>query len=116
MVLSGVLFQTLNKLIVCINFELNRDFIAKNLCVKKEEPKNCCQGKCHLKKQLDKQDENEKSAPVKSTKEVVETQFYYGQQQVNISYGLFYLQKIHTPYKFPELLLQVSSIFHPPKC
>lgn len=37
-----------------IDYLLNRDYIAKNLCVNKDKPKSCCKGKCHLVKQLNK--------------------------------------------------------------
>ncbi len=37
-----------------IDYLLNRDYIAKNLCINKDKPKSCCKGKCHLVKQLNK--------------------------------------------------------------
>jgi len=45
------------------DYLINKDYIAKNLCVNKDKPKSCCKGKCHLIKQLNKansQQENEK--------------------------------------------------------
>ena len=44
-----------------IEYSLFKDYIAKNLCVKKEIKGNCCQGKCFLKKQIKLADENENS-------------------------------------------------------
>jgi len=35
-----------------IEYTLNKDYIAKYLCVKKDIPGNNCQGQCHLHKQL----------------------------------------------------------------
>lgn len=37
-----------------IEYLINRDYIAKNLCINKDKPKSCCKGKCHLVKQLNK--------------------------------------------------------------
>jgi hypothetical protein len=49
---------------IYVSFKINQDNIAKALCVKKEVKNNGCQGKCHLKKQLEKSDEEEqKQAP-----------------------------------------------------
>ena len=44
-----------------IEYSLFKDYIAKNLCVKKEIKGNCCQGKCFLKKQMKLANENENS-------------------------------------------------------
>ena len=44
-----------------IEYSLFKDYIAKNLCVKKEIKGNCCQGKCFLKKQIKLAGENENS-------------------------------------------------------
>lgn len=35
-----------------INFYANQDFIAKVLCINKDDVKSCCAGKCYLTKKL----------------------------------------------------------------
>lgn len=40
-----------------LNFYSNQEYIAANLCEQKEEIENCCQGSCHLTKELSKTDE-----------------------------------------------------------
>jgi hypothetical protein len=35
-----------------IEYNLFKNYIAENLCVKKNEANNCCQGKCFLEKQI----------------------------------------------------------------
>ena len=48
-----------------LNFKINQDYIAKELCENKEVPKMNCNGKCYLAKQLAKQEkEEEEKAPV----------------------------------------------------
>jgi len=47
-----------------IHYLLNKDYIAKNLCVNRDKPKSCCKGKCHMIKQLQKANQN----PEKNTK------------------------------------------------
>ena len=45
--------QCLYKLGLVAYFEINRDYIAEVLCIKKDEPMNTCHGQCFLKKNLD---------------------------------------------------------------
>lgn len=42
-----------------IDYMVNKDYIAKNLCINKDKPKSCCKGKCHMIKQLQKADKNQ---------------------------------------------------------
>lgn len=48
--------------VVVADYLLNRDYIAKVLCVNRDKPEMKCNGKCHLAKQLKKQDEAEGQA------------------------------------------------------
>jgi hypothetical protein len=60
LLIACLLFQSFSKQFVVLQFQRNQSEIAKTLCVKKEVEGNTCQGKCHLKKQLEKLDTNEK--------------------------------------------------------
>ncbi len=44
-----------------IQFELNKHYIQKYLCEQKDKPNNSCQGKCHLRKQIKKVNEQDDS-------------------------------------------------------
>ncbi|MDR3365970.1 MAG: hypothetical protein LBO71_03260 [Prevotellaceae bacterium] len=45
-----------------IEYNLLRDYIAENLCVKRFEANNECRGKCHLNKQIDTVSKSDGSA------------------------------------------------------
>ncbi len=46
-------------------FKINQKYIAKNLCVERENPENTCNGCCQLNKVLDEEDnENTKSEEI----------------------------------------------------
>jgi hypothetical protein len=45
-----------------VEYAVNNDYIVKNLCVNRDNPKSCCNGRCHLKKELAKSDESEDTA------------------------------------------------------
>jgi hypothetical protein len=53
-----------------LDYLINKDYIAKNLCVNKDKPKSCCKGKCHLVKQLNKTSGSDKSESQKMPKQV----------------------------------------------
>lgn len=57
-VVIGFIFSLLFNLIlpsmVLVEFKMNQDFIAENLCVEKEIIESTCNGKCQLKKELKK--------------------------------------------------------------
>lgn len=112
--LTGVLFQNFSKIIIYANFELNRDYIAKNLCVKKDEPNNCCKGSCHLKKELDKEEKKEQS-PANPIKEKEVIQFF---SKFNSGIRLFnpsITNELTSIYFFSLSEKHLHSIFHPPQ-
>jgi hypothetical protein len=41
-----------------VEYLVNQDYIAEFLCINKEKPELQCNGKCHLVKELEKQQEN----------------------------------------------------------
>jgi hypothetical protein len=62
-IISGILLSVLAAYLVLpvipiVDFLINREYIAKNLCINRDKPKSCCKGKCHLVKQLKKNSTN----------------------------------------------------------
>ncbi len=111
----AVLFQSMSKLVVIINYQIHKDYVAKNLCENRDKPKMCCKGKCQLKKQLNKT-ENE------GTRNKTSQRFTFD-DYVNVESNVL---SVHTiplaivvktfpvrtqDYSFDPLL----SIFHPPR-
>ncbi len=45
-----------------VEYFLNQDYIAEFLCINKEKPELECNGKCHLVKELEKQQGNDSSS------------------------------------------------------
>lgn len=54
----SLLLQCVAHLGVIGYYQLNKEYIAKNLCENRDKPKMKCCGKCYLKKQLRKIDNN----------------------------------------------------------
>ncbi|MDR3245180.1 MAG: hypothetical protein LBT50_01955 [Prevotellaceae bacterium] len=52
-ILLGVILLNITKhQLPYLEYNLFKNYIAENLCVKKNEANNCCQGKCFLEKQI----------------------------------------------------------------
>jgi hypothetical protein len=56
--------QTFSKWCLIADFQVNRDYIAKNLCVNRFKPCCCCKGKCYLNKKM-AADESQQQTPGK---------------------------------------------------
>lgn len=54
-----------------IEYAVFKDYIAKNLCINRDKPKSCCQGKCHLKKQIEKSAETSGTEGKSSARKIV---------------------------------------------
>lgn len=65
---------SLRECVVVLSFALNRPFIAKNLCEKRDQPGNTCQGCCQLRKQLDNQDRRDQATASRVMKELDDLQ------------------------------------------
>jgi len=113
--LLAVSFQTVATGIVYLRFELNRDYIAKNLCVKKEIKNNCCQGSCHLKKQLGAEDKKERSPAPQIKVQGQLTLFFQSHSFVQFLPALF-AGDVYLPYHFSKKPSRGFAVFHPPTC
>ena len=58
-----ILSLTSKDLITYAQFFINKDFISKNICINRDNPKMKCQGKCFLKKSIQKKQKREKNFP-----------------------------------------------------
>lgn len=102
---------TFNKAIVLLDYNINKNFIAANLCENRNKPACCCKGKCFLKKQMQK-DEGRNGVPVSKDKfdvslfcEAVSKNDF----DISIPDKLFF--DYYLVKKYTALL---SPVFHPP--
>ena len=112
-----MLLQTFSKIWIVVSFKINQAQIAKTLCIKKEIKNNACQGKCHLKKQLDKTDEEEQKQVPNSLKEKSEVLYSHSLISLEpVNQAIFVSRNIISNYK-PDFYSSsyITDIFHPPK-
>ena len=55
--------QIFSKYFVMLSFQLNRDYIAKNLCENRYRPQLHCKGNCVLMKKIKQEQKQEQNAP-----------------------------------------------------
>ncbi|SFD48754.1 hypothetical protein [Flavobacterium phragmitis] len=53
-----LLLVSFQQALIIVHFKLNQKSIEKEFCVNKTKPELQCHGKCHLKKELEKSDNN----------------------------------------------------------
>lgn len=56
-----VFAQTFSKWFVVLEYDLNKGFISKNLCINKARPKLHCNGKCQMMKKLAEEEKQNSS-------------------------------------------------------
>lgn len=106
--------QNFSKVYILLQFKINQNYIAKNLCVKKDLPNNCCKGSCQLEKQLEKEEKKE-SQSGNQLKEKFEIELFFQKPDyaclpINTTVDKLYTMCVFT---VPESMLH--SIFHPPQ-
>ena len=110
-----ILTQSFSKEIIVMQFNLNRSYIAANLCVKKDIAENTCQGSCQLKKEMEK--ENSKEQNTDTGKNANVFQLFCNDinlvlnQNNEVVATTICNNYSDSPYTHPSL----RGIFHPPK-
>lgn len=108
-----VLLQSFSRMWIVMDYQANKDFIAKVLCINKDKPKLKCEGKCYLTKQLKKEEQKEKQNPEKTG----------AKYEVYLTASSFVLQHAFAavqPVSYPSFEINYAGsrlidIFHPPR-
>ena len=112
LILSAFLTHTFSRLIILIHHNVNKEYIAANLCENKDKPASHCEGKCHLKKQIDREEKSEKN-PVAQLKgaEVL----LYSKTAVPLSFFPRAATEVRfAPCDAGQVRSATVSVFHPP--
>jgi hypothetical protein len=110
------LFILARPVLPVMDYIINYDYIAKELCENKEKPELHCNGKCHLAKELAKASEDEKPVSEKKAAHAeMEILFF----QTAAQFAFLPNASVNTYVAMPEYCnsyshLDASSFFHPP--
>lgn len=116
MIFASLFTQCFLQLGIVTYYELNKNYIAHNLCENRDKPQLKCCGKCYLHKQLKKADatDNPQNIPDKFSK--AEAAAYILPQSWN---SIAYSVPANIPVKNPAAqhlhgISFYSPVFHPP--
>jgi hypothetical protein len=102
---------------VYFSFKINQDYIAKNLCENRANPKLKCNGQCVLMKKLKKaEQEEQKNLPqtLKDKSEVLYYQNVFNPFSYNKDYATQLVKSIFN-YRCQFISSFDADIFHPPQ-
>jgi len=99
-----------------IEYAINRNYIAQNLCENKDKPQMHCNGKCHLAKQLKKaatEESKNHSSPRTTSLEDYSTLFTENSFSINFNPFKTY-SEVKFNYSENYSFQYFFSVFHPP--
>jgi hypothetical protein len=110
--LIAVAGSTFNKAVVMLDYHFNQKYIAATLCENRDKPACCCKGKCFLKKQLQKDEDNGKNnlPPSKDKSDIL----FFCEQHVDLSFVTQKNSSIHAAYLLKKYSASLTPVFHPP--
>ncbi|PJJ74495.1 hypothetical protein BXY57_0053 [Thermoflavifilum aggregans] len=108
----AILLQTFSKGVIILDYRINIRYIATHLCVNRDRPELHCNGKCFLKKQLEK-DQHRDASNGSSEKNILDIN--YCTDHASFVFPIFNSSPIH----FSELksslpVASLDNVFHPP--
>ncbi len=112
--LALVLTQAWGYSIVYFNFLAHRNYIASTLCVNKSKPSMHCNGKCHLMKELKKQEGSNEAIPTGLRSAFAEILLFKSDNQLFVSPELTITNIVFKSYKVFGSETSDQDIYHPP--
>lgn len=111
-----ILVQSTSQLWITISFFINQDYIARVLCINRDKPESGCNGACQLKKQIEKDKENQEQSNIDIKVKEVLVYIPVVAPQVQSAYTFELTEKTFSSIYFTSYLPEghLHSIFHPP--
>jgi len=113
LLIVAVISGNFSRLFIYAGFELNKKYIATNLCENRDKPWLHCNGKCYFMKKIKQAEEKEKSEENQTQKNHLQENFF--ENAAAVKFHTHLLQLINTPYKAPIPTQLNKSIFRPPQ-
>ncbi|WP_343305606.1 hypothetical protein AAHN97_00390 [Chitinophaga niabensis] len=106
------MLQTFSKGLVLAEFMMNRDYIAKVLCINKAKPQLACHGQCQLMKQMEKETKKEQNG--NALKDKYEVVFAVINTSFHLSPSIA-VKELFTAYNGGAHRDPLHAVFHPPQ-
>jgi hypothetical protein len=111
-VFMGLLLQLFSQPVIMLKYKIDQAYIARVLCENRAKPEVQCNGKCYLRKQLQKDEQQQNNGT--SGKEKYEV-VYTDMLPVFDLTPLAPSTLLIAYYQDPELHTPLFSFFHPPQ-
>ncbi|HEC45020.1 MAG TPA: hypothetical protein ENI20_19610 [Bacteroides sp.] len=112
--LTGLfVFMLIKPAIPYLDYAVRKSYIIEKLCVNKDKPEMACNGKCHLKEQVQKNESSERDLPFpypQPQRELQEFLVYSQANEMELPCNTFTEQLYINYYTFHF----AESVFHPP--
>lgn len=108
-----MLAQTFSQWLIVMDYEINKDYIAKVLCENKNRPQLKCKGKCQMMKKLAEEEKQQQSSELKAGNQsliVSSTAHFASLQKPAVSESFIDYQELPVPHT----VTRSYAIFHPP--
>jgi hypothetical protein len=114
LLLIAFLVQSFSSSLIFLDYQLNKEYIAKNLCENKDKPAMKCEGHCYLCKRLKKEAKDQETPERRNDNRSEIVSFVPGFHTPAPVYSIVTSQYPH----LHEALYNsfCSSFFHPPTC
>src|ERR1700761_399340 len=113
LLLFSMIAANFSRLIVYAGFELNKKYIATELCENRDKPWLHCNGHCYFMKKIKQAQDNEKTAEHQSQKNLFQESFFSTPSAFKFYNHL--LRLIITPYRANEQSTIQTTPFQPPQ-
>ena len=106
--------QSFTSWIIVAEYTINKDYIARNLCINKEKPKLHCNGKCQLMKKLVEGENQNSSSNTQTSKIKMDVLFVQEMDPPSICDLSNEKTTFNPAYIVKQPTGSVKAIFHPP--
>lgn len=113
LLLLSLLTANCSSLFVYMGFELNKQFIATELCVNKDKPEMHCNGNCYLMKKLKQAQDKEQKQERQAQKTHVQDALIVS--PLKFERYAFAEAVLHIPFSMGMPQSIKDAIFHPPQ-
>jgi hypothetical protein len=110
-----MLAQTFNRFFIVVDYQLNKEYIAKTLCENKNKPQMHCNGKCQMMKKLQQEEKKDQQNPDRSNVNKFEF-ISFSLNKISLSPVLKFSTGLNYPgYQEHYSSRSLSAPFHPPQ-
>jgi hypothetical protein len=110
-----MLLQSFSKVLIVIDFQVNKAYIMEFLCINRDKPQLGCKGKCQLTKKLKEQAQAEKQSREKTHTQEIPINLFC---QALFALPAFSSATVNAPFAIYHSGHPVQAnyaIFHPPQ-